>query len=59
MPLTAQQTQLARIMDTHVTHVLTHGDGDKALLVSLADHMGAFKQLMDIATGEEIHALCQ
>ena len=59
MPLTEQQTELARAIDTHVTHVLAHGGGDEELLVTLADHMGTFKQLMDMSTGEEMNALCQ
>jgi len=59
MPLTAQQTRLAGTIDTPVTHVLAHGGGDEALLVSLADHMGTFKQLMEMSTGEEMNVLCQ
>jgi hypothetical protein len=59
MPLTEQQTRLAATIDTHVTDVLAHGGGDEALLVTLADHMGTFKQLMDMSTGEEMNALCQ
>ena len=59
MPLTAQQIRLAVAIDTHVTHLLAHAGGDEALLVSLADHMGTFKQLMDMSTGEEMHALCE
>ena len=27
--------------------------------MSLADHMGTFKQVMDLSTGEEMNALCQ
>jgi hypothetical protein len=52
MPLTEQQTRLAATIDTHVTDVLSHGGGDEALLVTLADHMGTFKQLMDMSTGK-------
>lgn len=59
MLLTKQQTRLASTIDTHVKRVLAHGGGDKALLVSLADYMGTFKQLMDMSTGEEMNALCQ
>ena len=59
MPLTEQQTWLAVAIDTHVKHVLATGGGDEALLTSLADHMPTFKQLMDISTGAEMHALCQ
>ena len=59
MPLTEQQAQLAATIDTHVTHVLAHGGEDEALLMPLADHMGTFKQLMDLSTGEELNALCE
>jgi len=59
MPLTEQQTRLASIIDQHVKHVLAEGGGDEALLMSLADHMVAFKQLMDMSTIEEMNALCQ
>ena len=55
MPLTAQQTRLAVTIDTHVTHILATGGGDEAVLQSLADHMGTFKQLMDMSTGEEMN----
>ena len=27
--------------------------------MSLADHMGTFKQVMDLSTGEEMNMLCQ
>ena len=59
MPLTEQQTRLAGTIDGHVQHVLARGGGDEELLVSLADHMGTFKQLMDMSTGEEMNALCE
>jgi hypothetical protein len=44
MLLTEHQTQLARTIDTHATHVLAHGRGDEELLMMLADDMGTFKQ---------------
>jgi hypothetical protein len=59
MPLTEQQTQLAGAIDRHVRQVLAQGGGDEELLMSLADHMGTFKQVMDLSTGEEMNALCQ
>jgi hypothetical protein len=59
MPLTDQQTRLAGAIDRHVRHVLAQGGGDEALLMSLTDHMGTFKQVMDLSTGEEMNALCQ
>jgi hypothetical protein len=58
MSFTAQQTRLAVMIDTHVTQVLTAGGGDEALLLSLADHLGTFKQLLETCTSEEINALC-
>ena len=58
MPVTAQQTQLARRIDTHVRHVLAQGGGDEALLRSMADCMGTFKQLLDTCTGADMDALC-
>ena len=58
MAVTAQQTQLARRINTHVRHVLAQGCGDEALLVSMADYMGTFKQLLDTCTGANMDALC-
>jgi hypothetical protein len=59
MPLTEQQTRLADTIDRHVKHIVAQGGGDEQLLRSLADHMGTFKQLMDLSTGEEMNALCE
>jgi hypothetical protein len=58
MPFTAQQTRLAIMIDTHVTQVLAAGGGDEALLRSLADYMGTFKQLLETCTSAELNALC-
>ena len=59
MPLTVQQTQLAETIDTHVRQVLAHGGGDEALLLSLADYMPIFKQLLDTCTSVEMDLLCE
>jgi hypothetical protein len=59
MPLTAQQTQLAETIDTHVAQVLTHGVGDEALLLSMADCMPTFKQLLDTCISTEMDMLCE
>jgi hypothetical protein len=59
MPLTEQKTRLAVTIDTHVKEVLAHGGGDEELLMSMADYMGAFKQLLDTCTGAEMDALCE
>ena len=40
MPLTEQQTQRAGIIDTHVSHVLSHGRGDEEPLLSFAQYTG-------------------
>src|ERR1700730_4425898 len=58
MPFTERQTQLAMAIDTHVKRVLARGGGDEALLMSLADHMGTFKQFLDTCTRAEMDALC-
>ena len=59
MQLSAQQIRLAVTIDSHVTQVLACGGGDEALLMSIADHMGTFKQLLDTCTGAEMDALCE
>jgi len=59
MPLTVQQTQLAETIDTHVRQVLAHGGGDEALLLSMADDMPTFQQLLDTCTGAEMDMLCE
>ncbi len=59
MPLTAQHTRLALIIDAHVRAILAHGGGDEALLMSMADYMGTFKQLLDTCTGADMDALCE
>ena len=59
MTLTAHQTRLAETIDTHVRQVLAHGGGDEALLLSMADYMPTFKQLLDTCTGAEMDLLCE
>ena len=58
MPFTAEQTRLAVMIDTHVTQMLADGGGDEALLLSLADYMGPFKQLLETCMSAELSALC-
>ena len=59
MPLTEQQTRLAVSIDRHVNSVVASGGGDEELLVSLHDHMGTFKQLLDTRSREDMDILCQ
>ena len=46
MPLTAHQTRLAETIDTHVTQVLAHGEGDEAMLLAMANDLSIFKPLL-------------
>jgi hypothetical protein len=57
--LSEQQTHLAVTIDRHVNQVIASGGGDEALLVSLHDHMGTFKQLLDTCSREDMDILCQ
>ena len=59
MPLSEQSTPLAVMIDTHVKQVLAGGGGDEALLMTMADYMGTFKQLLDTCTGADMDALCE
>ena len=59
MPLTEQHIRLAVTIDRHVNQVLASGGGDEELLLSMSDHMGTFKQLLDMCSHGEIDILCQ
>jgi hypothetical protein len=59
MPVTEEQDRLARSIHQHVQLSTANGGGDEALLVSMYDHMGTFKQLMDGSTEEDMNQLCE
>jgi hypothetical protein len=59
MSLTAQHIRLAGTIDRHVNQVVANGGGDEELLLSMYDHMGMFKQLLDTCSGEEMDLLCR
>jgi hypothetical protein len=59
MPLTAQQIDLAVTIDRYVSQVVAKGRGEEELLRSMADHMSAFKQLLDTCSRGEMDLLCQ
>jgi hypothetical protein len=59
MAFSEQQTHLAVTIDRHVNQVIASGGGDEALLASLHDHMGTFKQLLDTCSREDMDILCQ
>ena len=58
MPLSEQKPWPAVTINTHVREVLVQGGGDEALLMSMADYMGTFTQLLDTWSGEEMDAIC-
>jgi hypothetical protein len=49
------QTRRAASIDSHVTHVITCNGGDEELQVSLADHIGSYRSLMNLSIGEDIY----
>jgi hypothetical protein len=57
MPLSEQQTRLAAMIDAYVKHVITDGGGDEALLLSMADYRGTFKQVLETCTSADGHDL--
>jgi hypothetical protein len=59
MALTETQIRLAVSIDRHVQQTLTSGGGGEALLVSMYDHMGSFKQLLDTCSPKEMDSLCE
>ena len=58
MLVTDEHDRLARSIDHHVQRIIASGEGEEALLGSLSDHMGTFKQIIDGATTEEMNQLC-
>jgi hypothetical protein len=59
MPLTETQIRLAASIDRHVRKALASGRGGEALLVSMYDDMGQFKQLLDTCSPEDMDKLCE
>lgn len=59
MPLTEAQIRLVVSIDRHVNQTLASGGGGEALLVSMYDHMGSFKQVLDTCSPEDMDILCQ
>lgn len=59
MNLTAEQIQLATIIDTHVSQFPESQLGDEHLLQSTYDYMDAFKRILDSSTSVQMDYLCQ
>ena len=57
MALTQKHREAARQIDAHVRRILARKDGDEALLMSLYDHMPAFKEILDAAEPGETNVL--
>lgn len=51
--------QLVSRIDEYVQRVLANGGDDEELLLSMADHMGTFKQVMEATTKTQMDQLCQ
>lgn len=50
LDLSAEQIQLASLIDVHVQQFPLSDDGDAQLLTSIADYMDAFKRILDSST---------
>jgi hypothetical protein len=57
--LTAEQIQLASLIDAHVSRYPDTDRGDEQLFVTLYDYMDAFKRILDSATPVQMDTLCQ
>ena len=57
--LTAEQLQLASLIDAHVSRYPDTDRGDEQLFVTLTDYLDAFKRILDSATPVQMDYLCQ
>lgn len=56
--LTAEQLQLATLIDAHVNRYPDDVTGDEHLLPTIYDYMDAFKRIMDSTTSVQMDYLC-
>jgi hypothetical protein len=59
MNLTAEQIQIASLIDARVRELAHDGNDDMTVFAEMADYMPGFKRLMDTSTRGELDALCQ
>ena len=59
MNLTAEQIQIASLIDARVRELADAGNDDMTVFAEMADYMSGFKRLMDTSTRDELDALCQ
>lgn len=57
--LTAEQIQLAKIIDAHVNQYPDTALGTEHLLPTIYDYMDAFKRIIDSTTSVQMDYLCQ
>ena len=58
MPLTLEQEDFIRLMDSKAKQILVQG-GQKELLLSLSDKMENIKEIMDCSTKNELNYYCE
>jgi hypothetical protein len=57
MSLTAEQLQMAGLIDARVKAIARSGADDLAIFTDMADCLPAFKRLMDASTGDDMNQL--
>ena len=57
MGLTAEQLQMAGLIDARVTAIAKSGVDDLAIFTDMADYLPAFKRLMDTSTADDMDLL--
>jgi hypothetical protein len=59
MTLTAEQLQIAELIDEQVKRIVRQGGDEIAVLTELLDYMPGFKQLLATAGPGEMNQLCE
>jgi hypothetical protein len=59
MGLTAEQLQMAGLIDARVKAIAKSGVDDLAIFTDMADYLPAFKRLMDTSESDTMDELCR
>ena len=59
MNLTAEQLQIASMIDAKIQKLVCAGNDDITILVEMFDYMPGFKRLMDTSESDTIDELCR
>jgi hypothetical protein len=59
VPVTAEQVQIASLIDEQVKRVFRKGGDEVAVLMELFDYMPGFKYLLDTARPGDMDQLCE